>query len=312
MEALLKTILPKKLKTQIRRSLLRVLRSAFGLETYPGPAYYSPLITSEQLETNASRWNRPTKLLGIGFDNESMKKTLAGYASDYVIEFSQLPPYEDNIKKEFGPGYPLVDSFLLYAFLRRLQPKQYLEVGSGLSTYYSSLARDKNLLLNGRGCNITCIEPFPYEALRRLPDVRLIINEVQDVAPFIFMELEENDVLFIDSSHVIRLDGDVPYLHLEILPELKKGVVVHIHDIPFPYITPFPAEYWVFKQEYPRLWNEAMLVHAFLQYNECFEIMMSVPLLRFYDESFLRATLPFYHLSRGANTPSSLWLRKIC
>ena len=82
-----------------------------------------------------------------------------------------------------------------------------------------------------------------------------------------FGQLQKDDVLFIDSSHVLKIDGDVPFLYLEVLPTLNVGVVVHIHDVPFPYNIPYPPQLWVFSQEWPMLWNEAMVVQAFLSFN---------------------------------------------
>jgi hypothetical protein len=74
---------------------------------------------------------------------------------------------------------------------------------------------------------------------------------------------------------------------LEVLPTLNSGVVIHIHDVPFPYDIPYPPELWVFWQQTPMLWNEAMVLQAFLCFNKEFEIKMSTPLIRHYDEEFL-------------------------
>jgi hypothetical protein len=128
------------------------------------------------------------------------------------------------------------------------------------------------------------------------------------------MELESGDVLFIDSSHVLRIDGDVPFLFLEVLPLLSRGVRVHIHDVPFPFNTPYPAAYWVLTQDpssnhWPMYWNEAMVAQAFLSLNTHFEIELSCPMLRHFDEGFLRQTIPFYKdIKEEPNTFSSLWL----
>jgi len=127
-----------------------------------------------------------------------------------------------------------------------------------------------------------------------------------------FGQLQKDDVLFIDSSHVLKIDGDVPFLYLEVLPTLNVGVVVHIHDVPFPYNIPYPPQLWVFSQEWPMLWNEAMVVQAFLSFNRNFRVIMSTPLIRYFDEDFLRKSIPIYEsIEQNPNTFSSLWLRRV-
>src|SRR5260370_4941255 len=195
--------------------------------------------------------------------------------------------------------------------LRDLKPRRYVEVGSGLSTFYCTLANQSNAQA-GPPISITCIEPHPYPALKTLEGIEVHQREVQDVEFSEFEQLEADDVLFIDSSHTVKIDGDVPYLYLEILPRLRKGVVVHIHDIPFPYNVPYPPQLWIFGQQAPSFWNEAMLLQAFLCYNDSYEIFFSAPLLRYFDESFLKSNIPEYEtVEENPNTFSSIWLRKI-
>ena len=110
---------------------------------------------------------------------------------------------------------------------------------------------------------------------------------------------------------MLRLDSDVPFLYLDVLPSLSKGVNIHIHDVPFPYNVPYPADLWVFG-EAPVYWNEAMIVQAFLAFNKDFEIVLSTPILRFFDEDFLKESIPIYQtVQQEPNTFSSLWLRRV-
>jgi hypothetical protein len=135
---------------------------------------------------------------------------------------------------------------------------------------------------------------------------------VQDVDLTLFTSLGQGDVLFIDSSHVLKIDGDVPLVYLEILPRLNVGAVVHVHDIPFPYNIPYPPQLWIFGQEWPKWWNEAMVLQAFLCFNDKFRITMSTPLIRHFDEPFLRRTVPIYEsIDQTPNTFSSIWLRRV-
>ncbi len=157
----------------------------------------------------------------------------------------ELLPYEEALALGFGPGYTRLDALVLYAMLRAKKPARYVEVGSGLSTYYASLAGQKNAS-DDRPMQITCVEPYPFEALKMIAGITVLQREVQDMGLELFTELSDDDVLFIDSSHIVRLDGDVPFLFLEVLPALRTGPLIHIHDIPFPYHCPYPADYWIY------------------------------------------------------------------
>ncbi|MDD5594499.1 MAG: class I SAM-dependent methyltransferase, partial [Candidatus Margulisbacteria bacterium] len=190
-------------------------------------------------------------------------------------------------------------------------PKRYLEVGSGVSTYYAGLAAAENKK-NGAAMQITCIEPYPHENLKTIPGIKIHETKVENVDRALFQELQANDVLFIDSSHILKINGDVSFLYLEVLPVLNKGVIVHIHDIPFPYNIPYPPEHWIFEPNWPVFWNEAMVLQAFLCCNEKYEIKMSLPLIRFHDEAFLKKQVPIYQsIDQEPNACSSIWLRKV-
>ena len=273
--------------------------------------YYSPLSSLGELRSTVDRWNRPSALAGISYDLEQMKRDLSDLLSHYLDEFLAFPPYETLRRAGYGPGYTAVDALTLYATLRRLKPARYLEVGSGLSTYYCSLAAARNAS-EGRPIAITCIEPHPYDKLRAIPGTEVLAKPVQEIDLAVFTALQSGDVLFIDSSHVLKIDGDVPFLYLEVLPRLNPGVMIHIHDVPFPYNVPYPARLWVFGRPWPMLWNEAMVVQAFLCGNRDFDIVMSTPLIRHFDEPFLKAHVPFYEsVEQNLNTFSSLWLRRV-
>ncbi len=95
------------------------------------------------------------------------------------------------------------------------------------------------------------------------------------------------------------------------LPRLAPGVLVHIHDVPFPYNVPFPAETWLFGERWPVFWNEAMVVQSFLSFNSAYEVLLSVPMLRYDDEAALIARFADYvPVAQDRNPPSALWLRR--
>ena len=273
--------------------------------------YYSPLPSRRAMRATRERWTKPSSLLGVAYNIAEMKVTLADLMGRYQEEFLELLPYEEAQKLGFGPGYTRVDALVLYAMLRARKPAHYVEVGSGLSTYYASLAGERNAR-EGSPMAITCVEPYPFAALKTLPGITLIERQVQDVDLEVFTRLGKDDVLFIDSSHVVRLDGDVPFLFLEVLPALGPGPLVHIHDIPFPYHCPYPTQYWIYEETWPKWWNESMLLHALLCGNRQFVVSLSVPLIRFHDEDYLKELIPGYRtVGEEANTFSSIWLKRI-
>jgi predicted O-methyltransferase YrrM len=293
----------------------RRLFAAIGYKVARNSDYYSPLPTESSLERNEARWNKPSAMAGVSFDVDLYKSRLSTLLHKYADELRALPSYEEIKALGFGPGYTELDALLLYMMIRETKPRRYLEVGSGVSTYYCSLAAAQNSK-EGHPLAMQCIEPFPFEELKSIPGIDIVHGEVQNVEVELFMQLEENDVLFIDSSHVLKIDGDIPFLFLEVLPRLRKGVLIHIHDIAFPYNIPYPAEYWVLGRYerapyWPMYWNEAMVLQAFLAFNSAFEIEMSTPMIRHYDEPFLVATVPDYKsVQMEPNTFSSIWIRK--
>lgn len=163
---------------------------------------------------------------------------------------------------------------------------------------------------------IICIEPYPFPKLFEIDGIKVVQSQVQDVPLKTFSMLSDGDVLFVDSSHVVRIDGDVPYLFLEVLPALQPGVYIHVHDISFPFNIPFPPEYWTLldhprSQHWPMYWNEAMLLQAFLCCNPLFDIVLSCPMIRYFDEGFLQAHVPIYKpIAEEPNAFSSIWLKR--
>jgi hypothetical protein len=275
-------MLPNGAWRAVRNRLSRGFRAAVeatGFMVARKDDYYSPLTSEFVLRKTRRRWDRPSSLKGISYDLPKMKQHLAELVATYGQEFASLPSHDVLCKSGYGPGYPEVDALTLYAMIRRLKPARYMEVGSGLSTFYCSLAAKRNLQEN-RPTRIQCIEPFPYPKLKEIENIELTVSEVQDVPVSEFQRLSEGDVLFIDSSHTVRIDGDVPYLILEVVPALAPGVYVHVHDIPFPYNSPHPAALWPLLADptayhWPVFWTEAMLLQAFLAFNSRFEIVLS-------------------------------------
>jgi hypothetical protein len=193
------------------------------------------------------------------------------------------------------------DADLYYLMIRHFKPARIIEIGSGQSTLVAieALKENKN---EGRAGFITCVEPYENLWLEDL-GITIIRERIESLDPIEFYSLEEDDILFIDSSHVIRPEGDVTYLIQEVLPSLKPGVIVHFHDIYTPRHYPSKAVL----QEV-RFWNEQYLLEAFLTNNSEWEILVT---LNFYvSESRLDANLNLPYL-RDRNNPASFYIRKI-
>lgn len=219
--------------------------------------YYEPLpdfrsITTEQI---TRRRSNP----GIDFRSAD-QLALIDDLSHYHNELEQLEFDFDNV---FFSGF---DAAVYYALIRHLQPERIIEIGGGYSTQLAT----KALARNGKG-RLTCIEPYPEARLLDANlDVELIQKPVEQIGVDFFSSLDANDILFIDSSHAVKFGSDVCYEFLDVLPQLKPGVWIHIHDIFFPH--DYPAE-WLLKRRMAL--NEQYLLEAFLAFNQSFATQLA-------------------------------------
>lgn len=318
MKSLFKKVLPDPILhlwywiTNNRDLLAPVIEKKFNVNLVQKEDFYSPLPNLEDLKANESRWLKPSALKGLNIDPQKLLIYWKELVAKYATEYNDLPSYSDIQKKGYGVGYTKVDARTSFYMIRDIKPKKYLEIGSGLSTYYASLASIANKKNGFHETEIICIEPYPFDNLNKIKDITIVQDFVQNVPLSVFENLNEGDVLFIDSSHAAKIDSDVYYEILDILPSLKKGVYIHIHDIPFPYNFPYPAELYMYKKKWPQFWNEPAFVQAFLSFNDTFEIIQSVPIIKFHFESEVLPTIPDYNNSIDySNAIGSLWLKKV-
>ena len=245
--------------------------------------FYSPLPTYSELKRGRKYWDRPSEMVGVHYDVDAMRARLDRLLSTYREELAALDGYDEVKKKGLGEGFTILDSFLLYSMLRHLKPRRMIEIGAGFCTYYSSSALKKNAA-EGRPCKHDVIEPNPWQGLGDLVGGDLVVKPAQEVPLDFFADLEAGDVLFIDTSHIVKVGGEVNFLYLEVVPRLQPGVVVHAHDIHFPHNTPYPSERYVFKRLFPWLFTEPALLQSFFAFNEAFEILISCSLIRYDDQ----------------------------
>jgi len=195
------------------------------------------------------------------------------------------------------------DADYWYSIIRLMKPRRIFEVGSGHSTLLAQLAIRENEAHDTQyRCQHVCVEPFEQPWLEELGP-RIIRQRVEDVGTEMFRALEDGDILFIDSSHVIRPQGDVTFEYLQLLPELATGVIVHIHDVFSP--REYPAS-WVVDEV--RMWNEQYLLEAFLTSNPHWEVLGALNYLKHNHYEQLRSKCPWLRPDRE---PGSFYIRKV-
>ena len=262
---------------------------ATGVNFPPGH-FHSPIPDLDQITSDADRIFAPPprKIPGIDLREAVQMKLFEALARHY----DELPfPIEGT--KEFryyyeNPFYSYSDGITLYGMIRHFEPRRIVEIGSGFS---SGLMLDCNERFFDSAIELTFVDPYPenlHKILRSADESRVTVLErrAQDLPPSLFATLQANDILFIDSTHVCKIDSDVNWLFFEILPALNPGVLIHLHDIFYPFEYP---RAWI---EEGRAWSELYLLRAFLQYNTDFEILYFNTYLEHFHEALFAEKMP--------------------
>jgi hypothetical protein len=264
-------------KTYLRFVLKRLNRLGYFNQTgskvismFPPGHFYSPLLDTQLIG--------PTDM-GMPFDGEEWWEHIdlrpdaqRDYYQDLVdnYPFLDFPKKKNDSFRYFSENnwFPLGDAFALSSIIQKEKPRRIVEVGSGFSSavILDTLGKTQST------AELTFIEPFPsrLESLLEEGDkfiAEIIVKRVQEVPMSVFEQLDPQDVLFIDSSHVAKIGSDLTFLILRVLPRLKPGVIVHFHDIFYPWS--YPAS-WIRDGQ---SWNETLFLRAFLLGNPQFEIM---------------------------------------
>ena len=262
---------------------------------FPMGHFYNPVPSDEEIEKFIANRRYDVELPGIDLNLIAQRDyywQLMRFRDGYVWRMEKqegLAYYGQNDQFSMCCSYPV------YAFMRLLCPKRIIEVGSGYST---AIMVDTNRLYLDNSVKITCIEPYPVRLEETWGEhvedhVKLHQHLLQDVDLSIFDQLEAGDICFIDSSHVAKLGSDVLRIFFELLPRLKPGVIIHFHDIPYPF------EYYDYWLRENRAWNEVYMLRAFLQYNLNYEIIYWGSCLVYLDDSV-----------KDPDLGGSIWLRK--
>jgi hypothetical protein len=254
-------------------------------------------------------WERRPELVGIDLNEESQRKLLVEFSSRYQSEYDAFPQAPTAERDRFfldNAFFESVDAEVLYCMIRHFRPRRIVEIGSGYSTLLAAQAVTVNRERDGAVCDLVAVEPFPSEVLRNgVPGLaRLLETPVERVPIEEFTSLGQDDILFIDSSHILRIGGDVQYEFLEILPRLAPGVLIHVHDVFLPY--EYPKE-WVLEEH--RFYTEQYLLQAFLSFNQAFQVLWAGYFMHREHPDELRAAFGSYRT--GEPRPGSFWMRRI-
>jgi len=296
--------------TLYERFLWRVVRASFDLCQTLGfhitlNHHFQPVPDTTRLKEEL--WAGGSELPGVDLNEKEQLRLLSLFSSTLRSEYSRFPRRRTNVPYEFhfnNTWFESVDAELLYCMIRHFKPTRIMEIGSGYSTYVSAAAIRTNRE-GGADCELIAIEPYPNATLKAgVPGLaKLIAAEVQEVPLVEFEKLKENDILFIDSSHVVKIGGDVTYEYLEILPRLNRGVLVHVHDIFLP--AEYPRD-WVLREHL--FWNEQYLLRAFLTFNKRIEVLWGSYYMHLVHPDELEAAFDSYDRN---SLPASFWIRVV-
>jgi len=264
--------------------------------------YYEPIFNYAKYVTD---WNKERL---SGTINLNIPEQLTFIKSfNYGHELLRIPEKRIYTNDYFykNKNFEAGDAEYYYSLIRKIKPSKIIEIGSGNSTLMALKAIEQNKLDQIENqTELICIEPYPNYWLKEIKGITLIKSKVEKLELTVFKELKENDILFIDSSHMIRPEGDVLFEFMEILKCIPSGVYIHIHDIFTPYL--FPKD-WIEKGNY--LWNEQFLLEAILAYSSSFKVIGSLYYLKMNYLTEISHAFP--NLAKHNNNPGSFWIYKI-
>lgn len=305
----------KKLLKAIFNRLFHYLQK-FGINILPNHFYSNvPDITFLR---NNNFWKEPMEMIGVkGIDLKNQiafTKILVSSLEDKSI-LQRQNIFKQAISEEGSSGYGVIEADFLYCFINHKRPKKVIQIGCGVSTSIILRASKKS----ETEVKVVCIDPYPSNYLKKLNiegKIQLIDKKAQIVDLVDLVDLDAGDLLFIDSTHTVKVGSEVNRIILEVLPRLKKGVLIHFHDVFFPY------DYQRDINSTPFFWSESSLLHSFLINNDKFVVRAAQSILHYEAKDFLKETFPNYNpqfenygipitLSEETHFPSSIYLEVI-
>jgi len=269
--------------------------------------YYRPIPDTRELRQRKGLWENKSELVGIEM-NESDQLIFARKVFPSFKEEYEFPRRETRVPYEFyldNPQFGPVDAEVAYSMVRHFLPKKIIEIGSGYSTYLMAKACLLNKERSGVETELHAIDPYPRGTLvQGFPGLSSFTQEkAENIELSFYSQLDKGDILFIDTTHIVTTGGEVNCLFLEVLPRLRSGVIVHIHDIFLP--REYPRD-WVLRMR--RFYTEQYLLQAFLVYNQSFKVLWCASYMHFHYPQELEAVFPNYN--HQLCWPSSFWMQK--
>ena len=285
----------------------------FGIHILP-KQYYTPLADYDWLKRNRPIWAKRVPMSGVHWDLREQLGWLETVCKPFYSEVAGLRAFQEIVDSRVGPGFGPIESQVLQCIIRSTCPNRIVEIGSGASTAVMLRAIDLNVREGKPRSQLTCIEPFPKSAFRQIEGITHIEEICQAIPDSVFAQLEPGDLLFIDSSHAVKLGSDVLSIYLQIIPNLKSGIYIHVHDIYFPYLYAPGALEDYFG------WQETALLLALLTNNERLSVLACLSALSHDHSRELATLLTDYRpcslidgirspSSDAGHFPSSIWLK---
>ena len=260
--------------------------------------YYSPIPDLATLPEGI--WDQPDPLRGIELDLDAQVSRLGSSLARYITEFAPRGT-PGHAYQQDNASYPPPDARLLYAVVRDLRPNSIVELGSGQTSRVIAQACMANAE-EGTQVHFQAFDPYPIAIDETLPGLSALERiPAQEVSEEVFTALEDGDILFVDTTHTVKIGSDVNQIILRILPLLASGVVVHFHDVCLPYEYPR----YLF-EDYALYWAEQYLLQAFLAMNQDFEVLYATHALCRDRESATNRT----GLAEPGESGSSFWIRR--
>jgi hypothetical protein len=276
--------------TRVRKILSAVFQAVqtrIGVSVTPSHFYF-PVPSLKSLEDKDWTACRPCAAFDLRLEEQIQRlgQELLPFAAEWTFaEASANGTHEFHLQNGF---FERIDAEVAYSFVRHRKPNRIIEIGSGHTTLVLAAALVRNKVAGFPG-ELISINPYPAPFLK--DGIRgagqLLESPVQQVPLDLFRTLRANDILFIDSSHVVSMDSDVLYECLRILPELAPGVLVHFHDVftPLDYPEKFVKKNLCF-------WAEQYLLEAFLSFNTEFKVLWSSSAMQQYHPDILQRVFP--------------------
>jgi hypothetical protein len=317
--------IPRRPALGLRRDIRGVLRdlwfAAFQLFEKLGvhvlPAnFYTSVQNYQWLKEHKQFWTARSPLVGIDWGLDRQLAWLNQICAPHYSEVEGLKFFNETAKQGWGPGFGRIESQVLHCFVRSKAPSRIIEIGSGQSTVCMLHASKLNAKEGRPASEVTCIEPYPREALRRVEGARLLNQPCQTVPSDLYSQLRAGDLLFIDSSHAVKVGSEVIRIYMEIIPNLAPGVFVHIHDINFPYLYNRSTLSSYFMQNS----QESVLLAALLIGNTRLSVLASLSALHYDRSREMKSLLKDYEpqdniegmwasYPPAGDFPSSIWLQ---